>query len=450
MVAPERVVTPAKEASEPNAEDRVFSWPNLLIVSELVLVAILLFVALDRICGVSILGKSGAPYYVDQAWSWLHGRWDLDAPGQSVDIIVLHGKSISIYPPFPSVLLLPFVAIWGTQVSDILFGIVMGGIMLGALYLLLEQLRVSGLSRRSQRENLSWTLLMFFGSIAVWLSMGGAIWFNGHIVAAGCLLVSLLLAFRRQYFWSAIALGCGFMTRSTLFLGFPFLFFLAWHDANRFQTLQELISATRSRAYKLSSVPWLRFISIGVVAVAFVGLYLARNQILFGNPFETGLKYNLALHPAETSASLGVFNIRYVPANFISTFLNMPRFLYSNGFDYRPRLDMMGGYGNGVSVFVTSPLFLLFFLRKHWPKNLLQLALWSAAGLMVAFVLCFFTAGWLEFGARYVFDAYPYVWVLLALSEIRLSRGVVLLGLFGVLMNLLGAAEFWGHIVLSV
>ncbi len=434
--------------AEPTTQQRVFSQRNLLITGALVVGAILAFAALDKLFAISMRRWSITPYYVLQAWSWLHGRWDIDPTGTSrIDIIMLHGKYYSIYAPFPAVMLLPFVAIFGPTISDIIFTIVVSGINLGVLYLLLEQLRALGLTHRSPRENVAWSLLLYFGSIAVWLSMNGGVWYTAHVVAAGCLLVSLLLAFRGHYFWSAVALGCGFMTRSTLILGFPLIIYLAWEGGKTVPVEQALSSW---RALRLSSlrglkaswhmVPWGQVVTIVAVAVAFLGLYMWRNEILFGNPLESGYSYNVAVYPVKH----GIFNWRYVPANIISTFLNLPRFVYKDGFDAHPKLDMLNGPGNGISVFLTSPLFLLLFWRNR-PKSLLQVALWATTGLMLVFVLFYFTAGFYQFGTRYLFDFYPYIWVLFALSQARLSPRIVLLGLFGIFVNYLGAAQFWGH-----
>ncbi len=144
------------EVAAPEVQQGVFCRRNLLITAALIAAAILAFAALDKFLAIPMRRWSYAPYYVLQAWSWLHGRWDIDPTGTSfIDIIMLNGKYYSIYAPFPAVMLLPVVAVFGLRTSDIIFTIVVSGINLGMLYLLLEQLRALGLTHRSPRENVA-------------------------------------------------------------------------------------------------------------------------------------------------------------------------------------------------------------------------------------------------------------------------------------------------------
>jgi hypothetical protein len=62
---------------------------------------------------------------------------------------------------------------------------------------------------------------------------------------------------------------------------------------------------------------------------------------------------------------------------------------------------------------------------------------------MVIAILLFHAAGWYQFGARYLFDAYPFAFLLLALTDARVDWRFAALGYFGVLINILGAYQFW-------
>lgn len=71
----------------------------------------------------------------------------------------------------------------------------------------------------------------------------------------------------------------------------------------------------------------------------------------------------------------------------------------------------------------------------------------TTLAIFVVTVLCFHAAGYFQFGARYLFDAYPYAFLLLVISEMRFDWRVLALGAIGVIVNLLGAYQFWTGLV---
>ena len=105
-------------------------------------------------------------------------------------------------------------------------------------------------------------------------------------------------------------------------------------------------------------------------------------------------------------------------------------------------VDLIGD-GMGMSVFVTTPVFLFLFARNR-SISPLRIALHVTVALCVIQALLFCATGWFQFGARYLFDAYPFAFLLLALNERRVDWRFVLLGVFGVVINALGARQFWG------
>jgi hypothetical protein len=416
---------------------------NLAISCGLFVGALLALFALETKFKIPLTSVSSAPHYVYQAWSFLHGRWDLDLSAQTTDIVVLHGKHYIVYPPFPAVMLMPFVAIFGLSTSDVLFTAVVSACNLPLLYLLFEQVRAIGFTRRSWVENLVISIVCYFGSINLWLSLGGRMWFTAHIVSMTCVLLSLLLAFRGHYGWSAVALGCAFFSRGTLALGFPLLFYLAWEDVGREPTLVRFVLSLWRRKPDWTAVPWRRLLLPAAITVLVVGLFMWRNLVVFGSPLETG--YNILIHQRYPQVTTGPFNIRYVPSNIVANFFSFPQITFTGPFDRHPVFNMLNG-GYCVSVFVTTPLFLLLFTRNR-QFSPLRAALWVTLALIVALVLLFHAAGWVQFGARYLYDGYAYAYLLLALTDARVDWRFIALGLVGIGVNLLGANQFWtGHV----
>lgn len=418
----------------------VFTRPNLHLVALLFTLALLSLLALQAWFHILPIGTSLAPHFIYQAEAFLQGRWDLHhVSTTSTDIIALHGKYYIVYPPFPAIALMPFVAIWGLHTSDILFTTVISALNLPLIYLLFEQVRASGLTRRSRRENVYFSLFFFYGTLNLYLSLGGRMWFIAHILCLTCTLLSLLLALRRHYGWSAVFLACAFFSRATALLGFPLLFYLAWQDVNREHLIERFFISLRARRFDWQAIPWRRLLPPLAVAVVTLVLFMARNLAIFGSPFETG--YSILIQQHYPVVTLGPFNIAYIPSNIIANFFSFPRVTFTSAFDRHPVIDMLNG-GYCVSVFVTTPLFLFLFWRNR-QRSLLRSVLWLTIGLVVLMVLLFHAAGWYQFGARYLFDGYSYAFLLLVLTEVRVDWRFVLLGLFGVAMNVLGAQQFW-------
>ncbi|MGZ6391631.1 MAG: hypothetical protein ACXWQZ_20525, partial [Ktedonobacterales bacterium] len=226
----------------------------------------------------------------------------------------------------------------------------------------------------------------------------------------------------------------------------PLLFYLAWQDVNREQLVERFFVALRARRLDWQAIPWRRLLPPLAVAVVMVLLFMARNLAVFGSPLESG--YSILIQQRYPVVTQGPFNLAYVPSNIVANFFSFPVVTFTSAFDRHPVIDVMNG-GYAVSVFVTTPLFLLLFWRnRQW--SLLRAVLWLTLGLVVVMVLLFHAAGWYQFGARYLFDGYPYAFLLLALNEVRVDWRFALLGLFGIIINLLGALEFWTHHIMRI
>jgi hypothetical protein len=409
---------------------------------------------LGGVVGIHPLDVSKFSQFLYQAQSLLHGRLDIDLPATFNDVVAVHGKDYIVYPPMPAILMMPGVALFGLHFSDVQFTRLFSAINLSLLFLLFEQARANGFTRRGTHENVFIALLLYFGSINVWLSLGGRMWFTAQIVCLTFTLGSLLLALRRQFTWSAVLLACAFFSRATVLFAFPLLIYLAWQDGGAGNALQRFIASLRARAPDWSAVPWRRLAPVLAVAAVMLALFMVRNAVIFGSPLESG--YSVLIRQHYPVVKDGPFSLTYIPANIVANFLATPTITFTGPFDRHPLLDMVNK-GVGISVFITTPLFLLLFWRNR-QRSWLRAALWATIGLIVAAVLLFHAAGFYQFGARYLFDGYPFVFLLLILNETRVVVGgkrpnavdwrITALGLMGIAINLLGAFEVWtGYVV---
>lgn len=416
---------------------------NLVIAGGLVLFAFVSLISLDRfVFNIFWYHVSWAPHMVYQADAFLHGRWNLALGKDVVDIVTsADGKSYIVYPPMPAIVMMPFVAIWGLHFSDVLFTIVMSSLNLGILYLLLEQVRASGFTKRSSRDNIILAVLFYYGSINLWLSMNGQMWFTAQIMCFSFTLLALLVGFRGHYVLGSVFVGCAFFCRATAIFGLLFLLYLAWQNVGAEHELERFAQSLWARRPDWSAVPSRRLLGPVMVGALTLVLFMLRNQAIFGNPFETG--YDILIHQRYPAVTTGAFNISYIPSNIVANFFTFPKVSFNGAYDRHPAVDMLNG-GIAISAFVTTPLFLLLFWKNR-AFSMMRAALWLTLLLVVLAVLLFHAAGFYQFGARYLFDGYPFAFLLLAMDEMAIDWRFIALGILGIGVNVLGARQFWTH-----
>ena len=411
----------------------------IIVAVALFVVTLLFLVSLESQLGLSVTGVSKEPYFNAQAVSWLHGRWDVDVSAKSADIETINGKSYLYYPPFPALLLLPFVALFGVGASDILFTTVLSAANISLLFLLFR----AGARERLEpaqmvRARADGRLLLFWDDQSLSLAGGNRLVYQPH-----CLHDLYLVGAAALVAW-ALWLGCGTLGLRvfqplSVALGFLLLLYLAWQDAGRQPLLGRFWASLRAFHPDWAAVPRRRLLPVGA-AMAVVGvLFAAHNALVFGSPLDTG--YTTLLQQLYPQVPDGVFSLSYVPTNLINLFFNFPAVTFADLFSHQIQIDLLNK-GSGISVFVTTPLFLLLFWRNQRSSGL-RAALWLVVALDVVALLLFYNEGGYQFGVRYLYDVYPFAFLLLVLNEVRIDWRFAVLGFFGVLINFLGAVEFW-------
>ncbi|HMC34584.1 MAG TPA: hypothetical protein VKH65_09265, partial [Myxococcales bacterium] len=100
----------------------------------------------------------------------------------------------------------------------------------------------------------------------------------------------------------------------------------------------------------------------------------------------------------------------------------------------------IGFNGEGMSLFVTTPLFLYLLWPKEKPR--LHRALWLTVALVAVPGFFYQNSGYYQFGFRFSLDYTPYLILLLALGGRRFTGTFWFLALAGVAVNAWGAAVF--------
>jgi hypothetical protein len=326
------------------------------------------------------------------------------------------------FPPFPAVLMAPFVAIWGLAFNDVLFNALWAGLNPMLLFLLLRHLRTRGLSQRSEVDDLWLTALFGVGTVYYFCSVLGQVWFSAQIVA-----VTLSIGFvwaslgARRPLLAGLFAALGFATRPP-WLVIPLFVFEAVRAAGGWHTLR---TAAGWRALRK---PMLLFAApLAVVGAILAALNVAR----FGSPFEFGHKF-LAVQWQERMFRFGLFNYHFLSRNLAAALVLLPRLM-----THYPFVKISQ---HGMSMLVTTPN-LAYTVMPQAPSSLRR-ALWLTVLTTALPSLLYHSSGYVQFGYRYSLDYLVFLIVLLAISNRPLTRLFKGLVLWSFVVNLFLAITF--------
>ncbi|HEX6292603.1 MAG TPA: hypothetical protein VFZ66_25685 [Herpetosiphonaceae bacterium] len=333
----------------------------------------------------SLWHASEYAYFNYLADALLHGQVHLRVTPASIhDLSVFGGRYYLYWPPFPALALLPFVAVWGVGVSDILLTIGVGGLNVALVALLLRHASARGIIALSSLQRGLLVLFFALGTTHTALAPYGRVWYTGQLVGFACVALAYLAAIdlRRSvaFLCAGLALGGALLTRNHLvFAGLWPACYLLWRH---WQEPSE-------RGWRLFGYV---LIGIGpvILAVTLLGMY---NWLRFGSALDNGLAYHrMSAFFARDYQRYGAFDLHYLPINLFYQFVAYP-------FPWRPGSDM------GGSLFVLSPVFFaalwgIVVGRPRW-------SVWAllATILLVAVpILLLMGTGWRQFGPRYTLD----------------------------------------------
>lgn len=356
------------------------------------------------------------PYnnFVLLAQAFLHGRAWIDWPGPYIDALQYHGRYYVIEAPLPAILLLPFVALFGTQTNQTVLAVVLCAVAIGAAWELGERLGLP------PRTNAFVCAFLLAGTDLLWCATFGDVWFIAHVSAVCFTMLALLeLAGKRRGWLVALFAACAFESRFSMIAAIPLYVYLLrappWcHPEERPS------AASRRTSGQLAS-----FASVLIVVAAF---WVCYNRARWGTWNDIG--YTTWYHQDQVGMPTGSpFRLSYLSYQLWSFFVQMPTAL--------PAYPWLRPEYSGVALTWTSPALLLaFFARKPiaW-----VLALWIAAILTAIPNFLYYVNGFAQFGMRHALDFEPFLVALMMLAvRERLTWWATALMAYSVI------AGFWG------
>jgi 4-amino-4-deoxy-L-arabinose transferase-like glycosyltransferase len=308
------------------------------------------------------------------------------------DASVFEGKSYVSFPPFPAIVMIPFVALFGSHVNSLLVSILITCLSM----FLFEQLLSKVMGNEPSKK---WIFLGFFFGSGYWACLLTSHHINGfaHVVCTAMLFLLLYELNGKQRSWLVgLYFGLAFLTRQmTIFYSLIILYYL-------------FSSKTDKRA---------GFINLIYVAFSFSSVcipYLLFNYFRFHNFLDTGYQYlqyqSTTIH--HRVEKFGLFSLNYFPSNFYHMFLKGHNLIFKG----KDLLSVGGVDQFGTSLLTASPFVICSV--KAIEQRSFRLHFWLTITLILIGVLLYHNNGWMQVNTqRFSLDFLPALIILVALGS---------------------------------
>jgi hypothetical protein len=317
------------------------------------------------------------------------------------------------FPPFPTVIFLPFVAIFGLAVNDVLITVLFAALAPMLLFFVLRRLAARGDSTRTEEEDL-WLVAMFgFGTVFFYSSVIGQVWYTAHVVATVLTGLFVLASFdARRPVLAGLCIGAILLTRPHVAAWALFFVYESWRAHGK-------------------KIPWQKVAAFAAPVAILGAAGFAFNWARFHSFGEFGHFY-LNVRWTDRIQRYGLTNFAFLARNLSCALTLTPKLLAKS-----PYIQFSW---HGLSLLITTPAYLYLL----WPRvrSPLHTALWAVVAPIALLGLLYQNDGWVQFGYRFSNDFSFALIMLLAIGGRPLTRTWKALILVGVVVNLFGALTF--------
>jgi hypothetical protein len=366
----------------------------------------------------SAVYQSAYPYFNYLADAFLHGELHLRLiPAETRDLIFWHDQYFLYWPPLPAFLLVPFVAVFGVQFSDVAFTLCVATLNVLFVAVLLREACCHSVIRLNRLQRGLFVSCFALGTVHLTLAPYGRVWFTSQLVCLLCIILAYLacMTLRGGTAWLAvgIALAGAMLTRNhTVLAGlWPVVYLLNTQGRPDWRQLR--------RKFLLLAIPL-------ITGLLFIGTY---DWLRFGSAFDNGYAHhNMNERYLSAVAQYGLFSVHYLPINVYYQYVAYPF----------PLDDAITPEGAGL--FWLTPVFIGAFWGLWRRRNS-----WSGWTLLATIILInipillLLGTGWVQFGPRYSLDFTIPLLLLTALGIQRWpTRALALFTLASIVQYLIG------------
>lgn len=381
----------------------------------------MMFILIDNIIGNSILDSSIYNSYELQARAWLHGNTFLERNYLYLELAIYNGHFFVSFPPFPSIVLLPFVLIFPNGVPSNLISFFLFALQFVLLYKILKSFKTS------EFNSIMLALSLTVGSNLLFLSIDSGVWFFAQLLNnVLCLLaIKAFLNNKKMFVYLCLGLAVGCRPFSALYMIMFFIYYLVKEKDTK---------VTKRIINNIKPV---------IPTIFIAGLYMWYNYIRFDNILEFGHNYL----PEFINSQYGQFNSHYLLPNLKALFFNFVHI------DNKLHITFDWPF----SFFIANPAILLFYYRcfknvfKIKKVDRLRVMIFASTLINIIFICMHDTLGAVQFGARYACDILPFIFLGIIwyknskkkLIPIKLDRFEIFLIIFGIILNIFGAITIY-------
>lgn len=353
-------------------------------------------------------------HYTELATAFLHGKLYFEKMPALVnnqpwaDTTFWVGKYYWPLGIFPALVMVPFIVVFGSLVNQGTMNFIFNVLTYWLLYSLAKHYT------KNELKSLFLAFAYVFASAYIYVSLLPFSWYYAHVVATFCIFSSLyVLLVKDKPFISGIFFGAVFLTRISLIfgIGFYLLYFLLNHRKEFWSYLLRFF------------VPLL-----GACTIFFIYNYLR-----FGNILETGYSYQILYTLVDGNRQVGMWNLRHFPVNLYLLFLKGPEVVF-----YPGSMEIYYIYASkyGLSMLVTSPIFLWLLFAEYRHNNMNKLALSGALPIFV-FLMGSYGTGAYQYGYRFALDFQPFLFLILVsvFASRKLNPQFIFVTLLSVALN---------------
>ncbi|HEX3466996.1 MAG TPA: hypothetical protein VHT05_02730 [Candidatus Elarobacter sp.] len=358
----------------------MLTWPRTASFDprvQPITVAVLAFLVL---AAASHLTPSVQYNDVLQANAWLHGHIPIDRPGGWIDAIPWRGGWYVIEAPFPSLLMVPLVLVFGPHANQTLLSAILGSVAIGAGWTLCARLGTSLVAR------IALVAFLALGTDLFWCAALGDVWFVAHVSAVCFTLLAFveLTGKRRGWVVALFAAAAGLSRYPLLpaILVYPFL-------------LNVRRRPSALLGYAAALVP--------VFAV-----WVWYNEVRWGAPIDIGYALFYAQNWLRTrpGSPPSMASLQNVVPQLWNLFVYPP--VYSRTWPW------VAPDTFGLALTYTSPALVCALFARRPPG--LVLACWILALGTAVPTLLYYDGGGVQFGMRHALDFEPFLFVLMVLG----------------------------------
>ncbi len=380
---------------------------------------------------VAVTGQSDELIPLQQAWTGSH------------DIIFSEGMVCHVgFPPGPSFLLFPLLALLGGALATQWLGALLGGLAVATMdRLLAGWTQVMGPGLWNVPDNLM-AGLVGAGTLWLWIVPDGGTFLFAQVVGTTALTLALLAAWRNQPWLAGLAYGIAISSRPAMLFALPLVI------ACGLFIRRDSDSTANPPGFSWPPPDrWIRNIPLLIGPLFFGGLTLLLNFLRFGTPGNFG--YLFMIVPPELRERLlehGQLSVAYLAQNLNAVILQPPTIISDQTGNIVFPFFASDPEGMGI-LFVTpafAALALAFRAAGRHRQALLSIT-WISLVLTCLPGLLYYNTGWVQWGGRFLVDAWP-MWLLLAATGLqRMPRWLA-----WALIALSIASNAWGALLVAI